>query len=266
MKSPAFQFYAAEFLADENVVLMSNQEVGCYIKLMAYCWREGSIPADVAKIARLCGEDSSAMAQLWLSIKQCFVLANGSHDRLTHPRLEKEREKQSEFKKERAEAGKKGAAARWNKGKEDDKASGSANGSAMAEGMANDASSSSSSSSMSSPSEKKARAPRFDARGFLLSHGASEKTVDAWLEIRRGKRLKQTDVAMEGTVDEAKKAGMTLEAALTLCCKRGWGGFDAAWIAGRSPPSNFQDRNDATIAALTGRDRTYEPDDRTIDV
>lgn len=37
MKSPAFQFYAAEFLADENVVLMTNQEVGCYIKLMAYC-------------------------------------------------------------------------------------------------------------------------------------------------------------------------------------------------------------------------------------
>lgn len=35
---------------------------------------------------------------------------------------------------------------------------------------------------------------------------------------------------------------------------------------GESPPRNFQDRNDATIAALTGRDRTYEPDDRTIDV
>lgn len=35
---------------------------------------------------------------------------------------------------------------------------------------------------------------------------------------------------------------------------------------GRSPPSNFQDRNDATIAALTGRDRSYEPNDRTIDI
>lgn len=34
----------------------------------------------------------------------------------------------------------------------------------------------------------------------------------------------------------------------------------------RSAPSNFQDRNEATIAALTGRDRSYEPDDRTIDV
>lgn len=263
MKSPAFQFYAAEFLADENVVLMSNQEVGCYIKLMAYCWREGSIPADIAKIAKLCGEDGSAMAQLWLSIKQCFVLANGSHDRLTHPRLEKEREKQGEFRKGRSEAGKKGASARWDKAQMD----GKANGSAMAQPLANDGSSSSSSSSMSSPSEKKARVPRFDARGFLMENGASEKTVDAWLEIRKGKRLKQTDVAMEGAVDEAKKAGMTLEAALQLCCKRGWGGFESTWLHGRSPPTNYQDRNDATIAGLTGWDRTtYEPDDRTIDV
>lgn len=35
---------------------------------------------------------------------------------------------------------------------------------------------------------------------------------------------------------------------------------------GRSPPTSFQDRNDAVTAALTGRDRAYEPDDRTIDV
>ncbi|WP_159086651.1 DnaT-like ssDNA-binding domain-containing protein [Burkholderia sp. NRF60-BP8] len=36
--------------------------------------------------------------------------------------------------------------------------------------------------------------------------------------------------------------------------------------SGRSTPASFQDRNDATIAALTGRDRSYEPDDRIIDV
>ena len=32
--SPAFQFYPADFLSYENVMLMSNQEVGCYVKLM----------------------------------------------------------------------------------------------------------------------------------------------------------------------------------------------------------------------------------------
>ncbi|CAB4216076.1 Protein of unknown function DUF1376, partial [uncultured Caudovirales phage] len=112
-KSPAFQFYAAEFLADENVVMMSNQEVGCYIKLMAYCWREGSIPSDIPKIGKLCGEDGLVMAQLWLSIGCCFSSASTS-DRLIHKRLENEREKQEKYRAERSESGKKGAKAKWN--------------------------------------------------------------------------------------------------------------------------------------------------------
>lgn len=143
MKSPAFQFYPAEFLADENVVMMSNQELGCYIKLMCYCWREGSIPSDISKIAKLCGEDSSVMAKLWIAISSCFEQPLYSHDRLVHPRLEKERIKQLEHKKERAESGKKGAESRWNKDLQK-------NGSAIKQPIAKDGSSSSSSSLSSS--------------------------------------------------------------------------------------------------------------------
>lgn len=150
-KSPAFQFYAAEFLADENVVLMTNQEVGCYIKLMAYCWREGSIPSEVSKIARLCGEDGSAMAQLWLAISPCFAQAITDNSRLVHPRLEIERKKQEEHRKERVESGKRGASKRWGaKTEQSDSESHSlANGSAIQELIAGDGSSSSSSSSSS---------------------------------------------------------------------------------------------------------------------
>jgi uncharacterized protein YdaU (DUF1376 family) len=145
-KSPAFQFYAAEFLADENVVLMSNQEIGCYIKLLCYCWREGSIPSDVNKIARLCGEDSSAMDQLWLAIRQCFESAFDDETRLINPRLVAERVKQEEHRKERAESGAKGAKARWEAAH---KADSSANGSAKKQPKAKHASSSSTLSSSS---------------------------------------------------------------------------------------------------------------------
>jgi len=145
-KSPAFQFYAAEFLADENVVMMTNQEIGCYIKLMCYCWREGSIPSDVSKIAKLCGEDSSAMAQLWLSVSTCFSLAEAAPDRLVHKRLEKEREKQKSYSLERSASGKKGAEAKRNAAS---KGSSSATSSASAKHIAIDSSSSSSSSSSS---------------------------------------------------------------------------------------------------------------------
>jgi hypothetical protein len=134
-KSPAFQFYPQKFLADMKVVLMTNQEIGCYMKLICFCWEEGAIPSDIEKIAKLCHEDISAMAQLWIAIKDCFTELSGDPSRLIHPRLEKERKKQEEFRNERAESGKKGAESRWRKGSnsknhnsENKKQHGSANG------------------------------------------------------------------------------------------------------------------------------------------
>jgi hypothetical protein len=44
-KAPAFQFYAADWLADEAASVMSLEEEGAYIRDLCYCWREGSIPA-----------------------------------------------------------------------------------------------------------------------------------------------------------------------------------------------------------------------------
>lgn len=115
-KPPAFQFYPSDFLSDENVVLMNNAEVGCYIKLLCFCWKQGSIPGDVVKLAKLCNEESDSMAQLWTAIKPCFQ--NGDIDgRLVHQRLKRERQKQDDFRQERSESGKKGADIRWKKKK-----------------------------------------------------------------------------------------------------------------------------------------------------
>lgn len=86
MKSPAFQLYPSDFLSDENVVLMSNRGIGCYIKLMCYCWREGSIPADIRKVARLCGETGSDMAELWQEISPCFDPHPDDQNRLAFTR------------------------------------------------------------------------------------------------------------------------------------------------------------------------------------
>lgn len=116
MDSPAFRFYPSDFLSDEHVALMTNQEIGCYLKLLCYCWREGSIPSDLNKIAKLVGEDGSAIAQLWLAIKPCFTKCPDQPDRLYQKRLEIERKKQLEYKLARSAAGKKGAEARHSKG------------------------------------------------------------------------------------------------------------------------------------------------------
>lgn len=103
-KAPAFQFYAAEYLADENVQLLSLQQEGIYIRLLAYCWREGSIPADVAKLSALCKSCSpDALAE----VVQLFRAAQ-LPGRLTHKRLDDERLKQELFRKKQSMNGSKG--------------------------------------------------------------------------------------------------------------------------------------------------------------
>ena len=102
MKSPAFQFYAAEYLADEHVELMSLEEEGAYIRLLAYCWREGSIPADVESLSRLCkGASTTLVSKLLPRFKRS--VANGS--RLVHARLEAERIKQQSWREKSARGG-----------------------------------------------------------------------------------------------------------------------------------------------------------------
>lgn len=181
MKSPAFQFYPADFLADENVVLMTNRELGCYIKLMCYCWREGSIPSDVSKIARLCGEDGLAMADLWIAISSCFDLAIDDPSRLIHLRLVSELEKQKEHAKERSTSGKKGAEARWGKGS---KANSLAIAEPLAEPIANDGSSSSSSTSVKPSTnvegEPPAKKPKAETGSRLSSDWVLPRDWGLW--------------------------------------------------------------------------------------
>lgn len=154
---------------------MTNRALGCYIRLLCYCWREGSIPADVNEIAKLCGEKPETMASLWIRILPCFKFRRGADDRLVHGRLNIERRKQEAQRRLKSKAGKAGAKGRWGKGLEQEAGNGTGNAGAMAEGMANDGYSSSASSSASaSPSKKSTdcQTPWAGALAFMsqLSH------------------------------------------------------------------------------------------------
>jgi uncharacterized protein YdaU (DUF1376 family) len=112
-KAPAFQLYAAEFLADENVRAMSLAERGAYITLMCFCWREGSITVVVSLLARLCDSTADEFAPIWEGVKARFVPHAEDPTRLIHLRLEKERRKQAAWRKKSSDGGKKGANIRW---------------------------------------------------------------------------------------------------------------------------------------------------------
>jgi len=109
MNSPAFQFYAADYLASSKVQRMSLEEEGAYVRLLAYNWTDDSIPSDIGKLARMCKTTRRKMQAMWDGIlHECFGPLPGNPDRLTSPRLEHERQKQAEFRLRKIEAGKNG--------------------------------------------------------------------------------------------------------------------------------------------------------------
>lgn len=85
-----------------------------------------------------------------------------------------------------------------------------------------------------------------------------------YLKVRAAKKAGPlTETALAGLRREAAKAGITLAAAITVCCERGWQGFKADWIANtahgaaRPPPPTAAEarrqRNADVVAELTGR-------------
>lgn len=112
-RAPAFQFYARDFLSDVRVMAMSLEEVGAYWKLVSICWIEEGLPSDLPVLARLLHVTPAKLRKLWPAIEPCFRLRDGLYQ---HPRLDRERAKQDEYRRKQSEKGKKSAEARFNHG------------------------------------------------------------------------------------------------------------------------------------------------------
>lgn len=63
--------------------------------------------------------------------------------------------------------------------------------------------------------------------------GVSESVWESFLEQRKKARAVVTDTVLKSIVSEAKKAGWTVEQAMTEMVVRGWRGFKADWVAGK---------------------------------
>lgn len=108
-QSPAFQFYPKDFITDGRVATMSAEEVGIYIRLLCYCWTEGSIPDDLELLARIGGVTHRRMQGAWLALQFCFQPdPKAPVGWYVQPRIERERAKQAAFRQKQAENGRKG--------------------------------------------------------------------------------------------------------------------------------------------------------------
>lgn len=61
--------------------------------------------------------------------------------------------------------------------------------------------------------------------------GVTESVWEDFCQLRKSKKAKLTQTAVDGIQREASKAGWGLEAAIRECCARGWIGFKAEWVA-----------------------------------
>ena len=101
-KSPAFQFYPADYLSDSNTIAFTAEQDGHYLRLLCLCWLEGSIPADPRPLLK---GGATITDECLKPILRCFK-ANSREMIFTHPRLDKERKKQFEWRKKSSAGGK----------------------------------------------------------------------------------------------------------------------------------------------------------------
>lgn len=71
---------------------------------------------------------------------------------------------------------------------------------------------------------------KFDFLAALIEKGISASSAKDFLETRKTKKLTPTETAFKGIVSEVEKSGMDFNSAIDLCCRKGWGGFEAKWL------------------------------------
>lgn len=82
--------------------------------------------------------------------------------------------------------------------------------------------------------------------------GVSPEVWDGFTKVRKAKKAPVTQAAMAGIEREARKAGWSLNAALTECCARGWAGFKADWVADKGPQKTQHQLNNEAMARSIG--------------
>jgi len=230
--------YVADYLADTQH--LTTAEHGAYLLLLLHAWRSGGkLPVDTERLRTITKMQPAAWRASWPTLKAFF---DNSGSAFTQKRLSKELGKAANMNVQRSEAGKASAAARW--GNKGDNGNGNENGNAKGNETVtgvitnaprkNTPSQSSLQTSLQSsvppPSPSPAQNTTARKRAAIRPANVAENVWNDFLQIRNAKHAPLNETALKGIVREAGKAGMSLEAALTMACERGWQGFESSWV------------------------------------
>ena len=73
-------------------------------------------------------------------------------------------------------------------------------------------------------------APGFDFRKALQNLGAAPDLVDAWMKVRKAKKMVNTEVAYKAIEREILASGRPADECIRLAVEKSWGGFKAEWL------------------------------------
>jgi uncharacterized protein YdaU (DUF1376 family) len=112
-KEPYLPFFFGDFLA--ATAFWRGEERALYMLLLGYQWSSGALPANLDDLALAVQYEPKNFQGLWKRVGTKFVKTK---DGLLNRRLEEIRTKAHEISRKNSEAGKRGAAARWQKDSE----------------------------------------------------------------------------------------------------------------------------------------------------
>jgi uncharacterized protein YdaU (DUF1376 family) len=209
-KAPAFQFYPADFISDELVQIMSNEEVGVYVKMLCSDWINGGLPSNKAVLCRMFNCDQTALDMCLSS----FVLKS---DRYFNKRLIKERKKQAQYRQKQS----KNAQSRWNK--RVNPMPPQCDGSAV--GVPTQCSLSSSSSSPSDNTPIVPKGTGFNALSVELPPNVSPAIWAEWCQHRIEIRKKMTQTSTTRQLNMLKGQGANADLIISNAIEKGWTGL-----------------------------------------
>lgn len=211
--------------------------------LDVYYLREGPLPADAQEVARLIRMRQN-VAEVETVLREFFEPTDAGW---SHARCDQEIERmQDKQAKARASAA---ASVNARKAKAQPAASG---GQADAERTLSERS-----ADVELPIPTPIPIPKKEKKNasVLAPAGVCDAVWADFLKLRQARRAPLSNTALAGIINEAEKAGITLEEALKTCCQRGWQSFRADWA--KKPVATGQPSKYAGAAAAIFEDATH---------
>jgi hypothetical protein len=222
MKDPAFLFYPGDWLS--GTLGMTFEEKGAYLELLLVQFNQGHMTEHI--VNRIVGA-------LWQSIRHKFI--QDEKGLWYNVRLEQEQMKRSKFTDSRRKNISKRYEATYVGTKTLHMENENEN-----ENINKD------------KNESKETKPKFSFKLALVQFGFESKLIDEWLQVRKTKKMTNTETAFYNFVKEIGKVNIDKNELLKLIIANSWGGFKADWYYNQIGTSN--DKLTGATASFHGTD------------